>query len=64
MHVYRYESSQMVHPRSFIGVFAVHIPQARTQSFEKGGENFRHFTKGGGRANLKKIPISSLNLGV
>ena len=39
----------------------MHVTQARTQNFEKGGANFRNFTKGGG-VNLKKIPVSRLKI--
>ena len=37
------------------------LHQARTQTFEKVGENFRYFTRG---ANLKKIPMLEPKLGV
>ena len=46
---------------SEICFFSIYI-QAHRQTFEKGGANFKNFTKEG--ANLKKTPISRSKLGV
>ena len=54
------DSDQPGHLPSLIRVDPGH--QARMQTFEKGGANFRYFMQGG--ANLKKIPVLRPKLGL